>query len=97
MPCEWPPQLVGVGWRVVLGFQALCNGFVLDVYRVEDFSALYMIRRTKEVAASSLQNNLEKLITNLVDIDHGWRDTIIRVSRAWETIVQKDRGIVPTA
>ena len=43
-----PSQLVAGDWRVVLSFQVLYNLFLPDVFWVEDFSALYSIRRTKE-------------------------------------------------
>jgi len=32
------------------------------------------------------------LIINLVDNDHGWRDTVIRDSGPWEAALAKDRG-----
>jgi len=48
-----PSRLVVGGWCVVLGFHAICNRFVYDTCRVENFSALYMIRRSKEGVAFS--------------------------------------------
>ena len=64
-----------------MGFQALYNKLVPDAYRVDDFSALYMIRRTEEGGRFFIVwSSLEKLIVNLVDSDHRWRDTVIRVS-----------------
>jgi len=80
------------GWRVVLGFEAFCDTFTPDSHRVEDFSTLYVMR--KFFAARS---GLEKLIINLADNDHGWRETVIRVSGAWEVTAQKDCGVVPSA
>ena len=55
-----PSQLVAGGWCVVLSFQALCNMYFPDAYRVEDFSALYTMKKTKqEVLASLLRNPVE--------------------------------------
>ena len=55
------------------------------------------MRKTKDnscfVAAWS---GPEKLIVNLVDNDHAWREAVIRVSGAWEATAQKDRGVGPT-
>ena len=65
-----------------MGFQSLCNKFVPDTYMIEDFSTLYMIRRIKGSCFFVAQSCLEKLIVNLVDSDHGWHDTVIRISGA---------------
>ena len=78
--------MVAAGWRVVLGFQTLCNRFVPDACKVEDFSALYMIR-TEGDRFFIARSSLEKVMVNLADSDYGRRDTIIQVSGAWETIV----------
>jgi len=43
-----PSQLVAGSWRIVLSFEALCDLFAHDSRRVEDFSALYVMRKTKE-------------------------------------------------
>jgi len=81
-----------------LDFQALCNKFIPDACRVEDFSALYMMRRIKEGGGFFVtRSSLEKLIVNLAGNDHGWRDTVIRVSGVWKTVVQKDCGVIPIA
>ena len=65
--------------------EALCYLFAPNSCWVEDFFALYLKRKTKEndhfFAARS---HLKRLIVNLEDSDHGWRETIIRVSGAWE-------------
>ena len=75
-----------------MSFQALCNRFILDACRVKDFSALYMIRRTKEGGRLfAARSNFNKLIVNLTDNDHGWRDTVILIHGAWEMVIQKDR------
>ena len=36
------------------------------------------------------------LIINLVDNDHRWRDTVVRVSGPWKASFAKDRGCPPT-
>ena len=75
-----PSQLLAGGWHVVLSFQALCNMFFPGACRVEDFYALYMIRRNIEDGRFfSVRSGSERLIVNLADSDHGWRDTVIRV------------------
>ena len=49
------------------------------------------MKRTKERARFfGVKSGCEKLIVNLVDTDHGWRDTVICVYGAWETAQQKD-------
>ena len=77
-----------------MGFEAFCDMFSPDSCRVEDFSALYVMRKTKEngrffVAWSD--SGLERLIVNLADNDYDWRETVIRVFGAWEAVAQKDR------
>jgi len=34
------------------------------------------------------------MIVNLMNSDHGWCETIIQVSGAWEAAAQKDHGFV---
>ena len=64
-------QLMAGGWCIFLDFQALCNTFVPDACKVEDFSALYMMR-TKEGGRFFIAwSSLEKLIVNLADNNHG--------------------------
>ena len=78
-----PSQLVAGGWHVTLRFRALCNLYLPDACRIEDFSALYSIRRTKKGARFfGVKTDCEKLIVNLTDSDHVWGDTSIRVHKA---------------
>jgi len=65
------PLLVGGrGWRVVLSFQALYNRFIADACKVEDFSTLYMIRRTKKESCLFIaRSSLEILIVNLTETE----------------------------
>ena len=47
--------------------------FIPDACKIEDFSALYMIRRTKEGSHFlTVKSGSERLMT---DNDHRWRDT----------------------
>jgi len=65
-----PSQLVAGGWHVVLGLEALCDLFTPDSREVEDFSALYVMRNTKENGHFfATRSGLKKLIVNLADID----------------------------
>ena len=65
--------------------------------RVENFSALYMIRKTKEGGPFFVErSSSDKLIVNLMDSDHEWHNTVIRIHGAWETVIQKDRGAILT-
>ena len=78
-----PSQLVAGHWRVVLSFQTLCNLYLPDACRVENFSASYTMKKTKENACFlGVKSDRERLIVNLVDSNHGWHDTVIRISRA---------------
>ena len=78
-----------------MGFEALCELFAPDSHRVEDLSALYVMRKTKEKSRFfTAQSGLEKQIINLADNDHDWRETFIRVSGAWEAVAQKDRDVM---
>jgi len=42
-------------------------------------------------------NSLEKLVVNLADSNHGWRETVICVCGATEAAIQKDHSVLPTA
>jgi len=85
-------------WRVVLVFEALCDLFASDSRSVKDFSAFYVMRKTKENGHFfAARSDLERMIVNLADSDHGWRETVIRDFVAWEAVAQKDRDVIPTA
>ena len=73
-------SISGRGLRVVLSFQVLYNMFLPDACNIEDFSALYMIRRTKEGGCFfGIRSGFNRLIVNLADSDHKWRDHIIHI------------------
>jgi len=85
-------------WRDVLGVEVLYDMFAPDSRRVEDFSALYMMTKTKENGCFfATRSGVERLIFNLANNEHGWRKTVIRVFGTWEATAQKDRSVVPTA
>ena len=86
------------GWRVVLGFEALCDLFTPDSHGIIDFFVPFMMRKTKENGHFfAAQSGIERSIVNLADSDHGWCETIIRVFGAWDAAAQKDRGVFPMA
>jgi len=71
--------------------------FIPDACRVEDFFTRYIIRRTTDsIRFFTARSSSDKIIIKLVDNDHGWRDTIIRIYGAWETVIQKDHGAILT-
>ena len=41
------------------------------------------------------RSGLQKLIINLMDINHGWNGTVVGVSGLWEATSKSDRGLVP--
>jgi len=93
---EWAPLSWWQGLTCRLGLSSLQQQVRPDACRVEDFSVLHMMRRTKEGSRFFIsRSSLEKLIVNLAD--SGWRDTIIWVCVARETVVQKNRDDVPIA
>ena len=80
-----------------MGFEALYDLFAPDSRGVEDFSAFYVMRKTKENGRFfATWSDLERLIVNLVNNNHDWRETVIRVFDAWEAAALKDCGVVPT-
>ena len=85
----------GVDVSSILGFEVLCDLFAPDSRRVKDFSALYVMRKTKENNSFfTARRDLERLIINLADSDHCWRETVIRVPGAWEAAAQKDLSLI---
>ena len=81
----------GGGFLVILSFQTLCNLYLHDACRVEDFSALYTMKKTKENARFfGVKSSREKLIVSLADNDHGWHNTVICISGTWETTQQRE-------
>ena len=81
-----------------MSFQALCSRFIPDACRVKDFSVLYMIRKIKEGGRFFIiRSGSERLTINLAGRDHRWRNTVIQIHEAWETVMQKDRETVSTA
>ena len=93
-----PSQLTLRPWRTVLGFEALRAAFAPDTYGVEEFCATHnVMTKTHQDARSFVpRSGCDGSIINLVGSDHGWHDTIIRVSGPWEAVQAKDRGRVLT-
>ena len=73
----------GRGMTHCFEHQAHCKRFLPGACRVKDFSALYMVKRTKEGGRSfDVRSDSKRLIVNLVDSDHERRDTVIRIQGA---------------
>jgi len=76
-----PPQLTAVAWRIVLEFEALCNLYAPEACQCEVFSAAYLLRKTSHgTHYFTPLSGVEKLIANMIDSNHGMRDSVIRVS-----------------
>ena len=64
----------------MLRFKALYALIVPDVCRCEVFSAAYALKKTAQDACYFVPlSGCEKIIINMLDSDHGMRDTVIRV------------------
>jgi len=73
-----PSQLLVGAWCIILGFKDLCVSFVPNSCRHEELYAIYSMRKTnKDDRFFIPQSGCDRLIINLVDNDHGWRDTVI--------------------
>ena len=78
---DCPLAVVKVAWRTVLGFEALCALIVPDVFQREVFSTAYALRKTtQDVCYFVPQSGCKKIIINMIDSDHGMRDTVVRVT-----------------
>ena len=87
-----PSQLTMGVWRILLGFEALCNRFLLEACGREEFYTVYMMRKGPQDARSfSPQKGCNRLIVNQPDNDYGWRDSVIRLVRPWEAAAEEDR------
>ena len=63
----------------------------------EVFSAAYPLRRTsQDVRYFVTQGGCDKLIVNMVDIDHSMREIVVRITGQWEAELEGERGAVPT-
>ena len=92
-----PSQLSGVVWRTVLRFEALCILSVPDVCQWEVFSAAYALRKSSQDARYFMpQSGCKKIIVNMVESDHGMRDTVIHVIGPWVAESKDECGVVPT-
>ena len=85
-------------WHTVLGFEALCVSSAPNSCGREDFCAIYSMRKTNQDGHFFIpQSGCDKLIVNLVDNVHEWRDTVIRVPGPWEAASAENRVIIPTS
>ena len=72
-----PSQLMAVAWRIVLGFEAFCNLYSLEAYHREVFNTTYLLRRPFRVCVTLSLEHCGKIIVNMVDSDHGIRDSMV--------------------
>jgi len=78
---RFAPHVVGGGLVHHSGLRSLVCFFCPQLVPSEDFCAIYSMRKTNQGDRFFIpQSGCDKLIVNLVDIDHGWRDFVIRVS-----------------
>ena len=78
---------------MLLRFEALPNCFLPEECESEEFCIAYYIRKGFSDAHSFVpQKDYNKLIVNLANSDHGWRDYVVRIEGPWEALVEKDRG-----
>ena len=90
-----PSQLSAVTWRTVLGFKALCALYALGACQREVFSTAYALRRTTKGTRYFVpQSGVEKINVNMVNSDHGIRDTMFRVTGQWDVESKYEHGIV---
>ena len=65
---------------------------------MEKFCAVYVMRKSYQETRSLVsRSGCDKLLINLMDSDHGWRDTIVRVFEPLDVALDKDYGRVPVA
>ena len=85
-------------WRILLGFEARYNCFLLEACEgCEEFCAVYIIRKGYQDACSfTLQEGYDRLIVNQPDSDHKWCDSVVRLIAPWEATIEEDRRRVPT-
>ena len=93
-----PSLLSGVAWHTVLGFEARCALIVPNSCQREVFSAAFVLRKTAQDARYFVpQTGCEKIIVNIVDSDHGMRNTMVWLTGAWEAESENEHGVIPTA
>jgi len=62
----------------------------------EVFGTAYALRRiTQGTRYFVPQSGVEKIIVNMVDIDHGMRDTVVWVSGPWKAESENEREAIP--
>jgi len=85
-------------WHTILGFEGLCVDFTSSSYSLDDFAAIYTMKKILSgVHFFGPRASWSKLIVNLTESDHGWNSTIVQVSGLSEAIVKSSHGNVPRA
>jgi len=93
-----PSQLTTVAWRTVLGFEVLYNLYALEVCHRKVFNTAYLLRKTTQGARYFiLKSGVEKIIVNMIDNDHGMRDSVFRVFGPWDAESEDERGAIAVA
>lgn len=87
-----PTQLKIGSWRVILGFEKLCQLCKLD-YGLEEFRSLYGLSTNKDGSCFFMPRK-GKLISEISDCDSGWKDMIAFVTGLSETTDPKDQALV---
>ena len=83
------PQLTVGAWRVLLTFEVLCNRFLPKACRREEFCVVYMMRKGMvTLVPSPPQRGCDKLVVNIPDSNHGWRDSVVRITGPWEALAE---------
>ena len=84
--------------RTVLGFEALCNLYAPKACQCEVFSATYLLRKTSHGTRYFISlSGVGKIIVNMVDSDHGVRDSVIQVSGPWDAESDDERVAILVA
>ena len=66
-----------------------------EVCQCEVLSIVYVLRRTIQGAHYFVpQSGVEKIIVNMLDINHGMRDIVVRVTGPWEAESEDEREAI---
>ena len=91
-----PFQLSTEAWCTILGFEALCDLYAPETCHCEVFITAYLLRKTTQGTRYFVpRSGVEKVIINMVNSDHGMRDTMVQMSGPWDADSEDDRGAVP--
>ena len=91
-----PSQLLAMAWRMVLEFEALCALYPPEACQREVFSTASALRRILQGTHYFVpQSGVEKIIVNMVDSDHGMRDTWVQVTGPCKAESEDEREASP--